>query len=135
MPKVIEWYRKPEKWLKTEFSIRNRWRKQQKMIILETSKMIDWMKIRQKTNEKVMCLAHKVSWNLENGLLLCCRPIGYEYLSPGLKIADLLYQPLLESQGLFNFRLWSGIIVCCLDRIGLCQILLRCSSLTPWDAS
>ena len=27
-PKKIEWYRKPEKWLKTELSISNRWRKE-----------------------------------------------------------------------------------------------------------
>ena len=26
MPKLIEWYPKPEKWLKTELSISNRWR-------------------------------------------------------------------------------------------------------------
>ena len=30
MPKVIEWYRKPEKWLKTELSISNRWPIEQK---------------------------------------------------------------------------------------------------------
>ena len=38
MPKVLEWYRKPEKWLKTELSINNRWRIEQKVIIWETSK-------------------------------------------------------------------------------------------------
>ena len=64
------------------------------------------MEIRPKTNEKVKCEAHKVSWNLENGLLLCCQPIKYESSKPGLKTADLLYQSLLESQGLFNSRLW-----------------------------
>ena len=37
--------------------------------------------------------------------LLSTDKVQYESLSPGLKIADLLYQPLLESQGLFNFRL------------------------------
>ena len=63
------------------------------------------MKIRPKTNEKVKREARKVSSNLENGLLLCRQPIKYESLSPGLKIADLLYQPLLESQGLFSCRL------------------------------
>ena len=36
-------------------------------------------------------------------------------LESGLKIAGLHYQPLLECQGLFNSRLWSGIIVCRLD--------------------
>ena len=30
MPKVIVWNRKPEKWLETELSISNRWRKEQK---------------------------------------------------------------------------------------------------------
>ena len=79
--------------------------------------MINWMKIRPKTNEKVKSSAHKVSWNLANGWLLCCQPIEYESLSPGLKVADLLYQPLLQSQGPFNSRLWSGIIICCLDWI------------------
>ena len=37
MPKVIERYRKPEKWLKTELSISKRWRIEQKVIILETN--------------------------------------------------------------------------------------------------
>ena len=41
MPKVIERYRKPEKWLKTELSISNRWRIEQKVIFLETSKTND----------------------------------------------------------------------------------------------
>ena len=54
-------------------------------------------------------------WCLENGLLSCCQPIQYESLSLGLKIADILYQPLLESEGLFYSKLWSGIIVCPLD--------------------
>ena len=66
------------------------------------------MKISPMTNEKVKCKAHKVSWNLENSLLLCFQRIEYESLSPGLKIADLLYQPLLESQGLFNLRFDPG---------------------------
>ena len=42
-----------------------------------------------------------MSYNLENRLLLCCQPIEYESLSPGLNVADLFYQPLLESQGVF----------------------------------
>ena len=42
MPKKIEWYRKPEKWLeKAELSISNRWGIEQKVIILETSKTND----------------------------------------------------------------------------------------------
>ena len=41
MPKVIEKYRKPEKWLKMEFSISNGWQIEQQVIILETSKTND----------------------------------------------------------------------------------------------
>ena len=41
MAKVIEWYRKPEKWLKTELSISKRWRIERKAIILETSRTSD----------------------------------------------------------------------------------------------
>ena len=41
MPKVNDWYRKPEKWLKTEFSISKRWRIEQKVILLETIRTSD----------------------------------------------------------------------------------------------
>ena len=80
--------------------------------------MINYLKIRLKTNEEMKCKANKVNWNLENCLLLCCQRIEYKSLSTGLKIADLLYQPLLESQGFFNSRLWSGIIVVVLTELG-----------------
>ena len=34
-------YRKPEKWLKTELFNNNRWRIEQKLIVIETSKTMD----------------------------------------------------------------------------------------------
>ena len=43
MPKVIEWYRKPEEWLETELSISNRWQIEQKVIILKRVKRITKM--------------------------------------------------------------------------------------------
>ena len=47
-----------------------------------------------------------------------CQPMKYESLSPELENVDLLLQLLLESQGLFNSRYWSGIKVCRLNWIG-----------------
>ena len=43
MPKVIEWYRKPEKWLETEFSISNRWQIEQNVIIWKRVKKMTKM--------------------------------------------------------------------------------------------
>ena len=85
MPKVIEWYQKLEKWLKTDFSISNRLRLERKGQVLGAQSEL-------KSRERFTSL-----------LATDNRRVRV------LKIAHLLYQPLLKSQGLFNIRLRPGI--------------------------
>ena len=68
-------------------------------------KMINYMKVFPKTKGKSEVLGAQSELNSTERLVCCSQPIEYESLSPGLKVAVLLYQLLLENLEIFNFRL------------------------------
>ena len=104
-----------------ELSIGNRWRIEQNVIILETSKTnhyideLDGNTLQDERKSEVLGSQSELKSRKRFAFLLSTDRV--RVFESGTKVADLLYQPLLESQGLFNSRVWSGIIFCRLDWI------------------